>query len=73
MPSKNEDQAACQAEACSLQTCLNSNTYKPERCDRQLRQLYECCDAMYAKDANMESTACPTQRVVQRWLKRQGS
>ncbi|KAJ6626714.1 hypothetical protein B0H10DRAFT_1998256 [Mycena sp. CBHHK59/15] len=61
---------ACQTEACALQTCLNKNTYKPEKCDERLRGLYMCCQKMH-KDAgeNAESTACPMPSVVKRWIK----
>ncbi|CUA72880.1 hypothetical protein RSOLAG22IIIB_05068 [Rhizoctonia solani] len=60
----------CQAQACSLQTCLNKNTYSPDKCNAQLRRLYECCDDMYKKSGEgTESTACPIPRVVTRWLK----
>ncbi|RDB20775.1 Cx9C motif-containing protein 4, mitochondrial [Hypsizygus marmoreus] len=68
-------QQACQAEACELQACLNKNTYAPEKCDDQLRKLYECCQRMYdsktgdAANGGNESTACPMPSVVKRWLK----
>ena len=58
------------ASACSLQACLNKNTYAPEKCDRQLRNLYECCQKMYdSTDGKGESTACPMPNVVKRWFK----
>ncbi|TRM63582.1 hypothetical protein BD626DRAFT_457005 [Schizophyllum amplum] len=61
---------ACQAEACSLQTCLNKNTYKPEKCDDHLKQLYLCCQKFYQEtNEQAESTACPIPSVVKRWLK----
>ncbi|KAG8696418.1 hypothetical protein FRC08_007158 [Ceratobasidium sp. 394] len=53
-----------------LKGCLNKNTYSPEKCDAQLRSLYECCAAMYEKSGeNAESSACPIPRIVTRWLK----
>ncbi|GLB37877.1 putative mature-T-Cell Proliferation I type [Lyophyllum shimeji] len=66
----------CQAEACSLQECLQTNTYTPQKCDRHLRGLYECCERVYdeavrqgrEEEAVHESTACPMPRVVKRWL-----
>ncbi|KAF9262560.1 DUF1903-domain-containing protein [Marasmius fiardii PR-910] len=65
-----EDDSPCQTQACSLQTCLNKNTYQPERCDRYLRELYLCCQKMYDEsDGKRESTACPMPNVVKRWLK----
>ncbi|KAH6897916.1 DUF1903-domain-containing protein [Coprinopsis sp. MPI-PUGE-AT-0042] len=73
-----EQENACQAEgshdfpykACQLQTCLNKNTYKPEKCDQNLCQLYECCQRFYQQNKNgAESTACPIEPVVKRWLK----
>ncbi|KAJ6579951.1 DUF1903-domain-containing protein [Mycena vulgaris] len=61
---------ACQAEACALQTCLNKNTYKPEKCDERLRALYMCCQKMYDTGGEAsESTACPMASVVKRWIK----
>ncbi|KAJ7288785.1 hypothetical protein C8J57DRAFT_1281216 [Mycena rebaudengoi] len=61
---------ACQPEACSLQTCLNKNTYKPEKCDERLRDLYKCCQTMYNEAGEKaESTACPLPQVVNRWMK----
>ncbi|KAJ7181312.1 hypothetical protein C8R43DRAFT_269211 [Mycena crocata] len=64
---------ACQAEACALQTCLNKNTYKPEKCDERLRELYQCCQNMYEKSGGEKSeatsTACPMPSVVKRWMK----
>ncbi|TFK33539.1 DUF1903-domain-containing protein [Crucibulum laeve] len=60
----------CQAEACDLQACLGKNTYKPERCDQHVRNLYKCCQKMYdATEGKGESTACPMPNVVQRWMK----
>ena len=59
--------------ACALQTCLSRNTYAQEKCAEHLRNLYECCQALYdatAAEGSGESTACPTPSVVQRWLKR---
>ncbi|KAF7341201.1 DUF1903-domain-containing protein [Mycena venus] len=63
---------ACQAEACALQTCLNKNTYKPEKCDERLRGLYGCCQQMYdnaPEGAEPSSTACPIANVVRRWMR----
>ncbi|KAF7350630.1 Cx9C motif-containing protein 4, mitochondrial [Mycena sanguinolenta] len=61
----------CQTEACALQTCLDKNTYSPEKCDDRLRALYMCCQKMYdaAPDSDPESTACPIPSVVKRWIK----
>ncbi|KAJ7119308.1 hypothetical protein C8R43DRAFT_901051 [Mycena crocata] len=42
--------------ACALQTCLNKNTYKPEKCDDRLRQLYLCCQRMYDDNSNGEKS-----------------
>jgi len=63
--------------ACSLQSCLNTNTYNPEKCDARLIELYKCCMHMYeraksagAPDAEAKSTACPKREVVDRILKR---
>ncbi|KAH9922571.1 hypothetical protein B0H21DRAFT_662129, partial [Amylocystis lapponica] len=59
--------------ACTLQTCLNKNTYSPDKCDEHLRALYRCCRGMYEQtDGKGESTACPMPSVVQRWLKNHG-
>ncbi|KAI0067590.1 DUF1903-domain-containing protein, partial [Artomyces pyxidatus] len=59
----------CQAEACSLQTCISGNTYAPERCEQRMRELYRCCQTMYENtDGKGESTACPMPKVVRRWL-----
>ncbi|EIN06391.1 hypothetical protein PUNSTDRAFT_72306 [Punctularia strigosozonata HHB-11173 SS5] len=56
--------------ACTLQTCLNKNTYQPEKCDAQLRELYTCCQRFYEATGDKgESTACPMPSVVRRWLK----
>ncbi|KAJ7469336.1 hypothetical protein B0H11DRAFT_1393667 [Mycena galericulata] len=67
------DSEACQAEACALQTCLNKNTYKPEKCDERLRALYQCCQNMYdsagGEASGATSTACPMESVVKRWVK----
>lgn len=63
----------CQNEACSLQSCLNRNTYSPEKCDTYLLKLYECCTSLYAAtDGKGESTACPDERVVRRWMEKRG-
>ncbi|TDL22906.1 DUF1903-domain-containing protein [Rickenella mellea] len=68
-----KDNPPCQPEACSLQTCLNKNTYSPDKCDQQLRQLYKCCRGMYeATNGKGESSACPSLSVVYRWLKNHG-
>ncbi|KDQ56338.1 hypothetical protein JAAARDRAFT_132420, partial [Jaapia argillacea MUCL 33604] len=56
--------------ACELQSCLNKNTYKPDKCDKYMRNLYECCQALYEREGEKaESTACPMPGVVRRWLK----
>nr|GAT42995.1 predicted protein [Mycena chlorophos] len=65
---------ACQSEACALQDCLNKNTHKPEKCDARLRELYECCAGTYepstiGEKGKVETTACPKEFVVKRWLK----
>lgn len=59
------------SSACSLQLCLNKNTYAPEKCDSQLRNLYECCDSIksVSGEGDSGSTACPKPSVVKRWLK----
>ncbi|KAI0363997.1 hypothetical protein BV20DRAFT_1039624 [Pilatotrama ljubarskyi] len=65
--------AMCQSIACALQSCLNKNTYSPEKCDDHVRKLYKCCWNMYKEtDGKGESTACPMQNVVRRWLKNHG-
>lgn len=57
--------------ACALQNCLSSNTYNQEKCDKFMRELYRCCDEMYKQEGrNAESTACPMQSVVERWLRK---
>jgi Mature-T-Cell Proliferation I type len=59
--------------ACSLQTCLNKNTYSPEKCDNHLFALYECCQNLYKAQATgiqIDTTSCPQQSVVQRWMKK---
>lgn len=56
--------------ACNLQTCLNKNTYSPEKCSKQMRELYTCCAKMYDTTNDQgESTACPMPSVTRRWLK----
>ncbi|KAF8344703.1 hypothetical protein F5887DRAFT_885910 [Amanita rubescens] len=56
--------------ACDLQSCLNKNTYSPERCDDDVRQLYQCCLRMYEEtDAKGKSTACPSSNVIKHWIK----
>lgn len=55
--------------ACVLQSCLNKNTYAPEKCDLYMRDLYKCCADMYDSiNDKGESTACPIPRVVRRWI-----
>ncbi|KAG1788325.1 uncharacterized protein HD556DRAFT_1245318, partial [Suillus plorans] len=68
--------------ACALQTCISANTYSPEKCDAHLKRLYQCCSKLYQDRAESDgterhngsdqeniSTACPMQKVVERWLK----
>ncbi|PAV23179.1 hypothetical protein PNOK_0024700 [Pyrrhoderma noxium] len=70
----SRDDPLCQDEACSLQSCLGRNTYSPEKCNAQLRRLYECCREMYVDTSGKgQSTACPKEQVVRRWLETQGS
>ncbi|KAJ7579042.1 DUF1903-domain-containing protein [Mycena floridula] len=67
---KNSDEPACQAQACSLHACLNKNTYKPEKCDSYVRELYECCQRMYeASGGQGDSTACPKKSTLDKWFK----
>ncbi|KAH9975582.1 DUF1903-domain-containing protein [Lactifluus volemus] len=69
MPVKDTD-PPCQAEACALQGCLTRNTYSPEKCTENMRNLYRCCQLLYdATGDHGESTACPMPSVVRRWLK----
>ncbi|KAG8966892.1 hypothetical protein FRC03_011077 [Tulasnella sp. 419] len=63
---------SCQAEACSLQTCLNKNTYSPEKCDDKVMRLYQCCMNMYKQGSEATSTACPKREVVERRLAKKG-
>ncbi|OSX61733.1 hypothetical protein POSPLADRAFT_1145226 [Postia placenta MAD-698-R-SB12] len=59
--------------ACTLQSCLNKNTYSPEKCDQHLRTLYKCCQSMYKQtEGKGDSSACPMPNVVKRWLKTHG-
>ncbi|KIP09020.1 hypothetical protein PHLGIDRAFT_29262 [Phlebiopsis gigantea 11061_1 CR5-6] len=61
---------ACQGQACALQSCLNKNTYSPEKCESSIRDLYKCCAVFYASTNDEgESTACPMPSVTRRWLK----
>ena len=63
----------CVPIACALQACLNKNTYSPDKCDEHVRRLYRCCWRMYQEtDGRGESTACPMQSVVRRWLRSHG-
>ncbi|KAI0087068.1 hypothetical protein BDY19DRAFT_893523 [Irpex rosettiformis] len=56
--------------ACNLQTCLNKNTYAPDKCSKQMRDLYVCCARMYDETNDKgESTACPLPSVTRKWLK----
>ncbi|EED85289.1 predicted protein, partial [Postia placenta Mad-698-R] len=53
--------------ACTLQSCLNKNTYSPEKCDQHLRTLYKCCQSMYKQtEGKGDSSACPMPNVVKR-------
>ncbi|KAG2158600.1 uncharacterized protein EDB93DRAFT_1076500, partial [Suillus bovinus] len=68
--------------ACALQTCISANTYSPDKCDAHLKRLYQCCSKLYqdrtenngtergnGSDQENISTACPMQKVVERWIK----
>ncbi|KAN0130744.1 hypothetical protein V8E53_011419 [Lactarius tabidus] len=56
--------------ACSLQACLAKNTYAPDKCTEKMRNLYQCCQALYdATEDRGESSACPMPIVVRQWLK----
>ncbi|KAF7332749.1 DUF1903-domain-containing protein [Mycena kentingensis (nom. inval.)] len=71
-PQPKPEPQPCQPEACALGTCLNKHTYQPEKCDERLRDLYICCQKMYQnvpEGNQVESTACPMESVVKRWLK----
>ncbi|KAI5993708.1 DUF1903-domain-containing protein [Pisolithus orientalis] len=62
---------SCHAEARTLGSCLDANAYHPDKCDKFVKALYLCCDEMYKKGGRgAESSACPMQSVVERWLKR---
>lgn len=49
--------------ACNLQSCLNKNTYSPDKCDNIARAFYECCLAL-----EKPSEACPDKKMCRRWL-----
>ncbi|KAJ4488370.1 hypothetical protein J3R30DRAFT_925487 [Lentinula aciculospora] len=66
---QSSNSPSCQSQACDLHDCLGRNTYHPEKCDRILRQLYECCQEMYKANPKSESSACPIPPVVDRWMK----
>ncbi|KAH9965430.1 hypothetical protein BC827DRAFT_1126381, partial [Russula dissimulans] len=56
--------------ACALQACLSKNTYTQEKCAEYMRDLYECCRALYdTTEDRGESSACPMPSVVRRWLR----
>ncbi|CAF1531981.1 unnamed protein product [Rotaria magnacalcarata] len=33
----------CQSFACALQSCLHKNTYNPDKCEKVLNKLKQCC------------------------------
>ncbi|KAI0319805.1 hypothetical protein OF83DRAFT_1054351, partial [Amylostereum chailletii] len=56
--------------ACSLQNCLSSNTYNPEKCEDHMRKLYACCQSLYDDTGNKgQSSACPMPSAVRHWIK----
>ncbi|KAF8720616.1 hypothetical protein AX14_010858 [Amanita brunnescens Koide BX004] len=69
--SSPQESPRCQQEACDLQSCLRKNTYSPERCNDDVRKLYQCCQRMYEEtDGKGTSTACPSANVIKHWLKK---
>ncbi|KAG0142754.1 hypothetical protein CROQUDRAFT_33958, partial [Cronartium quercuum f. sp. fusiforme G11] len=55
---------------CKLQHCLNRYTYQPEKCDDQLKKLYESRRHTYENTGtDASSTACPSQKVVEAKLR----
>ncbi len=36
----------CKKEACAIQACLNKNKFDPEKCQRQIQRMVDCCKAI---------------------------
>ncbi|CAF1337536.1 unnamed protein product [Adineta steineri] len=44
MPKDNDQKSEfCQNFACELQTCLDKHTYNPDKCEKVLNKLKQCC------------------------------
>ena len=53
-----------QAADGTKRTCLNKNTYAPDKCDKHVKELYLCCARMYKKNPKADFPACPIESAV---------
>lgn len=64
--------------ACAIQTCLTRNNYSEAKCEKALKELYQCCSDMYkrleseGKPIESKSPSCPLPNVVARKMKQLG-
>ncbi|KAL4659678.1 cx9C motif-containing protein 4 [Arapaima gigas] len=36
----------CQKQACAIQKCLQANKYKESQCEKEIREMRLCCEAL---------------------------
>ena len=45
--------------------CLQKNTYKEEKCQKEIDALYECCNAFYEKEGEkVQTVSCPKASLL---------
>ncbi|KAL2290857.1 hypothetical protein FJTKL_14811 [Diaporthe vaccinii] len=60
----------CHPRACAIQDCLKRNTYKEDKCQGVIYELYDCCQAFYDRNGEGASAAsCPKPDLLKMKLK----
>lgn len=53
-----------------LADCLAKNSYQQEKCQKQVDELYKCCNAFYARQGDDASTvSCPKAGLLRLKMK----
>lgn len=60
----------CHSLACAIQDCLSKNSYKEEKCQSQVDDLYKCCNSFYErKGDDAHTVSCPKASLLRLKMK----
>lgn len=60
----------CHPLACAIQDCIQKNSYKEEKCQSQIDELYKCCNLFYQRHGDDAKTvSCPKANLLRLKMK----